>query len=150
MRIHIVGMHSHLRFDTAEQTDSCTCSSIKYGQCTEKKNYNNYVWKVSHQYTINCFTNISSGNSSVGTVSNWKLNQVQYCHRFEIPVWQRNFLPESTPASSADSLMVSEQPLCAITCINICAHVKNHKHWQPYHCLDAWKYCTHWCSGRNG
>ena len=22
-------------------------------------------------------------------------------------------------------------------------HVKNPKHWQPYRCLDAWKYCMH-------
>ena len=24
------------------------------------------------------------------------------------------------------------------------AHIKNSKHWQSYHCLDAWKYDTHW------
>ena len=45
---------------------------------------------------------------------------------------------------SADSLTVSVQPPCAITCINSCVHVKNPKHWQPYHCLDTRKYCTHW------
>ena len=29
---------------------------------------------------------------------------------------------------------------CTIVCINICTHVKNPKHWQPYHCLDTlWK-----------
>ena len=33
------------------------------------------------------------------------------------------FLPES--AFSADSLTVFVQPLCAITCINICVHVTN-------------------------
>ena len=27
-------------------------------------------------------------------------------------------------------------PPCAIACINICAHVKNPKRWQPYLCLD--------------
>ena len=47
------------------------------------------------------------------------------------------FLPEST--SGADSLPVSVQPPCAIACINICADVKNPKHWQPYHCLDIRK-----------
>ena len=66
--------------------------------------------------------------------------------RFESQVWQGTFLPE--PASSADSLMVSAQPPCAIACINICAHVKNLKHWQPYHCLDRQKYCTHGSTAR--
>ena len=66
--------------------------------------------------------------------------------RFESQVWQGTFLPES--ASSADSLMGSAQPPCAIACINICAHVKNLKHWQPYHCLDTQKYCTHGSTAR--
>ena len=35
-------------------------------------------------------------------------------------------------------------PLCAVACIDICVHVKNPKHWQPYHFLDTWRYCTHW------
>ena len=34
-------------------------------------------------------------------------------------------------------------PLCAIAFIDFCAHVKNPKAWQPYHCLDTRKYCTH-------
>ena len=51
-------------------------------------------------------------------------------------------------ASSADSLIVSAQPLRAIACINICAHVKNLKHWQPYHCLDTQNYCTHGSTAR--
>ena len=29
------------------------------------------------------------------------------------------------------------QPLCAIVRVSIYAHIKNPKHWQPYHCLDA-------------
>ena len=33
--------------------------------------------------------------------------------------------------------------LCATAYINICAHVKNPKHWQPHHCQDTRKYCTH-------
>ena len=66
--------------------------------------------------------------------------------RFESQVWQGTFLPE--PVSSADSLMVSAQPLRAIACINICAHVKNLKHWQPYHCLDTQNYCTHGSTAR--
>ena len=40
------------------------------------------------------------------------------------------FLPEST--SSADRLSYGvRKVLCAIACINICADVKNPKHWQP-------------------
>ena len=40
--------------------------------------------------------------------------------------------------------MVFVQLPCAIACINSCGLVKNHKHWQPYHCLDTRNYCTHW------
>ena len=36
----------------------------------------------------------------------------------------RDFSPES--AFSADSLMCVRTPLCAITCFNICAHIKDH------------------------
>ena len=35
------------------------------------------------------------------------------------------------------------QPPCAVTCTDIYAHIKNHEHWQPSHCLDAQKYCRH-------
>ena len=31
---------------------------------------------------------------------------------------------------------VRTAPVCNIVCINICAHVKDPKHWQPYHCLE--------------
>ena len=41
------------------------------------------------------------------------------------------FLPELA-FSAVSPLTVSVQPPCAIACINICAHVKNPKHWQPY------------------
>ena len=34
---------------------------------------------------------------------------------------------------TAGALAVSVQPLYAIACINICVHVKSHKHWQPYY-----------------
>ena len=44
-------------------------------------------------------------------------------HRFEPLVQQRNHLPESL--FSADSLTVFAQTLCAIACINVCAHVQN-------------------------
>ena len=47
------------------------------------------------------------------------------------------FSPEST--FSADSLTVSVQTPCAIACSNICANVKDAKHWQLYLCLDHTK-----------
>ena len=47
------------------------------------------------------------------------------------------FLPEST--FSFECLTLSVQPPCAIAGINICVHVKNPKHWQPYLCLDTRK-----------
>ena len=34
------------------------------------------------------------------------------------------------------------KPPCAIACINICVHVKNPTHCQPYHCLNTQKYHT--------
>ena len=34
--------------------------------------------------------------------------------------------------------------LRTIACLNICMHVQNPTHWQRYHCLDTWKYCTCW------
>ena len=50
----------------------------------------------------------------------------------------------STWTFIAESLTISVQPGCAITCIDICAHVKNPKRWQSYRCLDTRKYSTHW------
>ena len=38
---------------------------------------------------------------------------------------------------------VCVQRPCAVTCINICAHVKIPKHWQPHRCLDTQKYYAH-------
>ena len=42
--------------------------------------------------------------------------------------------------SSVGRASVSIPPPCAH--INVCAHVKNSKRWQPYSCLDAQKCCT--------
>lgn len=50
-------------------------------------------------------------------------------------VWQGIFLPEAT--SSAESLTVFMNTLRASTCISICVHAKNPKHWQPCECLDT-------------
>ena len=71
---------------------------------------------------------------SVERRSDTPLTQVQ------LPGAARDFLPEST--FSAHSLTVSAQPSCAAACTNISAHVKDPKHWQPYHCLETGKYCT--------
>ena len=63
-----------------------------------------------------------------------------------IPRCGKNFfvLPESK--ISADSLNVFAWPLCAVACINSFAHVKNPKHWQPYH----WTQGNTAHTGRNG
>ena len=67
-------------------------------------------------------------------------SQVQYLCKFKSQCDKGSF-PE--PVFTADSLTVSTQPACVVTCINSCAHVKNPKHWQPPYCLDAHKYSTH-------
>ena len=46
------------------------------------------------------------------------------------------------PAFSAqDPLMMSTQPPCAVTDIDIFVHLENPQHCQPHHCLDTPKYC---------
>ena len=45
--------------------------------------------------------------------------------------------------SCSSLTMFAVQPQCAITCINICVHVKKKKR-QSYHCLDTQKSLTHW------
>ena len=65
----------------------------------------------------------------------WKLH--------EACTWWANCTEQS--ACSADSFTVSPQFPCAITYINICEHVKNPTHWQPYIPLfGRTKYSTHW------
>ena len=45
----------------------------------------------------------------------------------------------------AESLKVFVQPPWEIACTaSICAHIKDTKRWQPYHCLDARNYSAHW------
>ena len=46
-------------------------------------------------------------------------------------VWQGRFSPPESACSTG--LTVFEQPPYTITCINICAHIKNPKLWHPYH-----------------
>ena len=54
--------------------------------------------------------------------------------RVWFPGAARDFFPQTSTFSA-----VSVQPPCAITCINICAHVKNPKHWQSLvSASDSW------------
>ena len=57
----------------------------------------------------------------------------------QVPGAARDFSPKVSfqcrPSYSVHTVPMS---------INICAHVKNPTHWQPYHCLDTRQYCTHW------
>ena len=56
----------------------------------------------------------------------------------------KGFHPPPTPSqlSVQTLLTVSVQPPCAIAGLNVCARVKNPKHWQPDLCLDTSKYRT--------
>ena len=55
-------------------------------------------------------------------------------------VWQDVF---RDPAFGAHNSLTVPSPWFT-ACINLCAHSKNLKCWQTYHCLDTQKYCTHW------
>ena len=57
-------------------------------------------------------------------------------------VWVLSVARDLSP--SADSPAMSIEPPCAIACIDICAHVNNPRHWQPYPSLDTRKHCAHW------
>ena len=68
-------------------------------------------------------------NSSVGRTPDWKAR----CNTDpgSSPQCSKGLFSQSN--STADSYGVqSVQPLCAITCINICVLTKNPKHWQSY------------------
>ena len=56
--------------------------------------------------------------------------------------WSRCGIFSSPSELSVQTLLVCTQLLCAITWITICAQVNNSKPWQPYYCLDTWKYST--------
>ena len=102
-----------------------------------------YVYILTLHRTLNCYTiTISKSSSSL-----WLLLH-QY-HTISLAgsshQYSTGFFSQST--FSADSLTVSIQPLCAITCIKFCVHIKNPKHWQShtYQCLVTVTqlYCTH-------
>ena len=67
-----------------------------------------------------CLQKLLRRHSSVGSV-----RLTRHWGRFNFLVQQSIFLPEST--FSADSLMGSIQPSCAVTCTNTCAHMKDPK-----------------------
>ena len=87
--------------------------------------------------------------------------QDPYCAKAQRWVSQRVQRPTETPDAILTRVLVPGvardfsptvrtllgcpySPLCAVACISSCAHVRNSKHGQPYHCLDTRKYCTHW------
>ena len=66
-------------------------------------------------------------------------SQAQYWPRFDSPARRVFFSQGQLSVHTLFTVFV--QPPCAITYSNICPHVKNPKHWQPY------KLCTHSCFG---
>ena len=61
--------------------------------------------------------------------------------QFQLPGVARDFSAKVN--FQCRRFMVFVQPPCAIEYINVCAHIKNPKLWQSYHCLDTQKYSTH-------
>ena len=66
--------------------------------------------------------------------------------RVRIPGTTRDFSPRASFQCrlSYGVRTVSVRCPCAVPYINICVHIKNPKHWPPYHGLDKRKYCTRW------
>ena len=60
--------------------------------------------------------------------------------RVRVPGAATDLSPGVNFPGNVDSRTVSAHPLCAVARINIGAHVKSPKHWQPYQCLDTRKY----------
>ena len=58
--------------------------------------------------------------------------------------WCGNGFFSQSQLSAQTLLRCPYSPLCGIARVNISAHVKNPKHWQPHQCLDTRKqaYCT--------
>ena len=69
------------------------------------------------------------------TTHSKSVGRARRCGRFDSPVRQGSFLPESVPC--ANYLTLSVQPSFAIACIDICMLVEESKHWQLYPRLDA-------------
>ena len=82
----------------------------------------------------------SRDSSAGGGGIPWK-RQVQCWHRFYSSAQQGIFSPQVS--FQCRLFQVSTQCPCAVTCINICEHTQNSKHWQPCHCLDTQKILRH-------
>ena len=99
---------------------------------------------VSYTYLLHtlCLVNLEGhtrqGCRSIGRASDWHTTDVG-----STPWCGKGLFSQSQLSVQAVSA-VSIQPVCAITCINICVQSEDPKHWQLYHCLDTQKYCTHW------
>ena len=70
-------------------------------------------------WTMLLYIKAKGGNSSVGSAPQWK-SQMQYWRGFKSPVWHGIF------SQRVNSLMVSVQPPCAITCTATCTRHKSH------------------------
>ena len=94
-----------------------------------------YWWKVS---TCSPTPPSRTGCSSVGRMLEF---QVQFWYGCDSLVQAaREFCPRVNLQCRL-AYIVCTAPLCSR--INMCTSVKNPKCWQPYHCLDTHKYCTH-------
>ena len=76
------------------------------------------------------------GCSSVGRTSDWHATEAG-----SVPWCGRGFFSQSQLL--VQTVTVSVQPKCAVACVNVCAHVKDPKHLQPYLRLVTQKYRTH-------
>ena len=103
--------------------------------------------KMGPKLLDNCSSNTSlkGQDSSVGRAFDRKAQHdtdaiwVPGAARDNLSSWcSKGFFSQST--SSADSYCVRS----AWASNDICAHLKNPKHWQPYCCLNTRKHCTHW------
>ena len=92
-----------------------------------------------------CCCSVRGGDSSVGRANGRRNTDASW---IQSSVRRGMYFSHSqltyTVSRSANSLAVSVQLPCAIARINICAHVKKSKLWQPYHYLNTQKYCTRW------
>ena len=97
-----------------------------------------------HNRWSNTHTTKMNANTVIYSTWEWGCSSVIQCwvqHTVEAgltPWCSKGFF--SQPAFIAEFLTVFVQLLRAIRCMNICAHVENPTRWQPYHCLDWWKY----------
>ena len=79
----------------------------------------------------------------MGRASDCK-SHAQYWFGFESQsVRQESFLPDCRLPVQALLRSPYSPRLHSLASNSICAHVKNPKYWQPYHCFETRKYCNH-------